>query len=84
MKNAPQHTSDCFSIKTESHTLHYLRIPANLRYLIFTDRLTSTQHLDEEEKEADPDEESNKMSLVSAKEERDLQNPVGQVHHRSP
>ncbi len=73
MKNAPQHTSDCFSIKTESHTLHYLRIPANLRYLIFTDRLTSTQHLDEEEKEADPDEESNKMSLVSAKEERDLQ-----------
>ncbi len=50
-----------------------LRIPANLRYLIFTDRLTSTQHLDEEEKEADPDEESNKMSLVSAKEERDLQ-----------
>ena len=31
------------------------------------------QHLHEEEQEADPDEEGNKVSLVSAKEERDLQ-----------
>lgn len=31
------------------------------------------QHLHEEEEEAGPDEEGNKVSLVSAKEERDLQ-----------
>lgn len=41
--------------------------------MCYAERLTSLQHLHEEEKEADPDEEGNKVSLVSAKEERDLQ-----------